>query len=382
VGIGAAPVGTFLRGEIVTQDTSGAMGELLGYVLNSAGTSGWMVMLTQAGVFDASHIIRGGTSGAYVTATSYNLVRRQIVIAKDTSVIKGWLFYEALMDTEIAASSNTALFSDLATNAPNCSTTVAPGNSSSVNNLFPAYGIACIGQAQSTANVWFDNSGTWGKAHMAAVSATPSAAGSADGSFFIAQYSVSDSGYEWWGLQRLDDTEPGDVDPFIWSGYTTDTFALTSRMTATSAHTEGWTYRYLGNYINARGYCARCTGVIGTVPDSFVPFEHGCAVVTGSTPLLSPVVTYAPKVRNHPDNLTGGSGAPPLPFEPFVISTNVAANVTMVKGRTRWYGMIPAGSQNDTADGKQWLCVLAANGATNPAVYVGPLDGSTTPLTQ
>lgn len=193
LGIGAASSGTFIRGEIVTQATSGATGEIIGYVLNAAGNSGWVVIVPQTGTFDGTHTITGGTSNATVTATSYNLFRRQIVVAKNTTVTAGWIFYEALTDTEIAASSNTALFSDLAANAANCSATVAPGNSASGSNRFPSYGVTLLGQAESTGNAFFGITSSFGHAQIAAANATPATSVSADGSSFVTIWSTANS---------------------------------------------------------------------------------------------------------------------------------------------------------------------------------------------
>lgn len=379
LGIGGPSTGTFIRGEVVTQAVTGATGEMLGYVINAAGTSGWMVILPQTGTFNSTNQITGGVSGATITPTSYNLVRRQIVIAKNTTVTTGWIFYEALTDSEIAASSNTALFSDLAANAANCTATVAPGNSSSGSNRFPSYGIASIGAAEGAGNAFFGASTNFGKAQIAAVNSVGSAGVSPDGSYFCAIWDATQSQYRYISFQRLDDSEPGDVDPFAITAYTSESPTVTTSRTigtATSA-SQSWANAYSTNATSAKGYCARTIGTMGTGIDSYSPFVFGSVSHGGSSvPAQACNAASVPRIRNHPDN----AGTPPYPIEPASL-TGIVTNLTMRKGVCRWIGYIPTGAMNDTADAKRWLVVLAASGTSNPSVVIGPYDGSTTPVT-
>ena len=64
IALNAAPTGTPIRGEIVTQATSGATAELFGYVWDTVGLTGWMVLGPQTGTFDAAHTLTGSISGA------------------------------------------------------------------------------------------------------------------------------------------------------------------------------------------------------------------------------------------------------------------------------------------------------------------------------
>ncbi len=373
IGIGAASSGTFLRGEIVTQATSGATGELIGYVLNAAGNSGWLIIAPQTGTFDGTHQIVGGTSGATVTATSYNLIRRQIVFAKTTNVNDGWIFYEAVMDTEIAASSNTALFSDLAANASNCTATTAPGNSASTNNLFPSYGISLCGAAGGgSALHLFGSTTTFGKAQIVCVNATPSSGVSADGSFWMA-LSNQTSVYYYFGLQRLDDTEPGDADPYAFVTCNSNDSITNSTTARTAGSTLGSAQTFSSGSSHAKGYCARTTGTMGTGIDSYCGFTAGFGACSNVIAQVASGAT-ATRIRNHPDN----AGSPPYPIETIVAFTQ-ATGLTMRKGTFRWWGVLPVGSLADTADNKKWLVVTAVNGTTLPAVVIGPMDGSTVP---
>jgi hypothetical protein len=390
IAINVASSGTFVRGEIVTQAGSGATGELLGYVISSVGAGGWLSIMPQTGTFNNSGVVTGGTSGATVTATGYNLIRRQMVFAKDTTVQKGWIFYEALSDTEISASSNTALFSDLAANAAGCTATVAPGNSPAAtgSNRFPIYGICEIGVVETSSGYfWGLGAGyTFGKAHMAAVNATPASNVSADGSFFCTYYISSQ--YNMIGLQRVDNSESGDLDPFIFVGGTGENVyygPIGPAYGYTSGRTQGttlgvsasWTNLFLATPVSgtgAKGYCARTTGTMGVGNDSYCGF---CLSTTAGNAATNPAQALASlQIRNHPDY----AGTPPKPIEMFSVQTP-SVNIVMRKGICRWFGTIPIGALNDTADSKQWLVIFANSGTTNPAVIIGPMDGSTVPTT-
>ena len=65
--LSANPTGTLLRGEKITQATSAAEGELLGYVWSVADSSGWAVVLPRTGTFNNSNIVTGATSAATFT---------------------------------------------------------------------------------------------------------------------------------------------------------------------------------------------------------------------------------------------------------------------------------------------------------------------------
>lgn len=397
IGITAASTGVFIRGEVVFQATSGAIGELLGYVINAAGNSGWMVIMPQTGTFDGTHLITGATSGATVTATAYNLIRRQVVFAKNTTTTDGWIFYEVLSDTEIAGSSNTALFSDLAANAINCTTAVAPGNSSSGSNRFPLYGISCIGTSEGTGKSWFGNSAYFGKAQITALNATPSLGVTADGTFWCSLWNAEQTSnpnfaYKPIGLIRLDNTEPGDVDPFIFlCGYTTEVvYANAGRVSGTTSDTStSWNSSYWGNSNQfssttpAKGYCARTTGTIGVGLDQYSGFNFS-VTAHAPTSIYTAIMAneFSPaKIRNHPDSVTPNANPPPLIIEPLTV-TSMTIGLSMRKGTCRWLGITTMGTYNDTYTSKKWLSLttFGASSQAIPTVIIGPLDGTTIPV--
>jgi hypothetical protein len=384
LGIGAATVGTFKRGEIVAQSGSGATGEILGGVINAAGNLGWVVIMPQTGTFNGTGQITGGESGATVTATSYTLFRQQIVLAKNTTVTSGWVFWQQLTDAEIAASSNTALFSDLAANAANCSATVCPGNSSSGSNRFPSYAIPIVGTPEGSGQPFFGISSGLGKVHTFVPNMTPSAGVSADGTATVAIWDTTFNIYRFLSLQRLDDGEPGDASPFAFFGVTSEsaTSATAGRAAATTAAiaTSNAFLSQLGNGagIPAKGYCARGTGTMGTAPDAFTPFicSTEAQVNSSGTQAQSPNAASAPVVRNHPDQ----GVTPVYPIE-HVQLTSVVTGLTMNKGKARHLATVPSAVINSTVDVGKWLVIVANNSTSNPALAIGPLSGVTAPLT-
>ena len=108
IGITAAPTGTPIRGEIVTQATSGATGELLGYVFDSVGGSGWIVIVPRTGTFNGTNNITGGTSSAVFTVSSYKLYVREVMFCKAvSSTVNGTVYYMCAD----SSSESTSLFS-------------------------------------------------------------------------------------------------------------------------------------------------------------------------------------------------------------------------------------------------------------------------------
>ena len=366
-------VGTFLRTETVTQATSLAEGEVLGYVPAAAGTSSWLVVLPRIGTFDGTHAVTGATSAATITPTSIQTVRRQLMIAKNTTVTAGWIAYIAATDAEITTGAGTVLFSELALSA-NCSATVAPGMSSSGSNRFPAQGMMCVGTAEGAAATFTGASTNMGKAQIVATNATGSAGVSPDGSSFVALYDTGSAGYRFFGLQRVDDNEIGEMDPFVWLGLTSEAASgLTGRTAGSTVGTVGWGNQYgTTSGSPGKGYCARGTGTFATPPDNFTPYVLTVSSVVGAAPAaFTSNAASAAKIRAHIDNNV-------LPIEPFGVAS-VVTNYTQPKGRLRWLGYIPSGSSVDTAGAKTWLALNSAVAGTSPTPVIGPYDGSTTP---
>lgn len=389
VPITAAPTGTFIRGERVTQ-ADGSEGEFQGYVINAAGNSGWAVIRLRSAksTWTGTGTVTGAVSGATLTPSATPKVYvRQIVIAKDTTATAGSIYYICADQSAESAS----LFSTLAGSSL-CTATVAPGdgNAATPNNTnnFPAIGLVCLGQNTSVLNgaagtinrvSWFSMATSLGNAQISAMNATPTTGSSgvtADATFWAVLDQTSAQGtYSGIGLFVLDDTEQGDVDPYVFffPSSTGFTFAYTGRNAAPSTF---FSTIWNGSPQNGGsstswqwlGYCARGTG--GS-KDVAAPFNGS---LEGSTFWILATTATQQRVANHPD----GASAPLLRV-PLVLWCDISDR-KIRKGVPRWLAFAPLGSSMDTYDTKQWLVVTTLSGTSTPAMLLGKYDGSTTPL--
>ena len=102
--IGTASTGTFIRGENITQATTGAQGELISYLWDIPTSQGYLVVAPRVDGAGADphgwnhvNIITGALSGATITpnATIIEYVR-EIVFAKGTDLLSGNIFYQCV----------------------------------------------------------------------------------------------------------------------------------------------------------------------------------------------------------------------------------------------------------------------------------------------
>jgi len=90
--ITSAP-GTFIRGESVTQAISGATGRILGVTYNASGPDGYAIISPRTGIFNASNVVTGSSSGATLTPTEANIFTVECVFYKIASNQTGGGFY-------------------------------------------------------------------------------------------------------------------------------------------------------------------------------------------------------------------------------------------------------------------------------------------------
>lgn len=235
--IGAAQVsGTytgFIRGENISQATTGAQGEIIGYLFDGYAQTGFLVALPRvdgSGAdphgWDHTNVITGSASGATVTpnATIIEFVR-EIVFWKDAT-LTNLTHYVQCVD---GYSESTSRFSVLAGSA-GCTGSVAPAGGGT-GNTFPAVGsytAGGTGGSQSANAIGLASGLTqfWdiAKVQIIAVNATYSNGVSADGTFIFAAGAGSNSSaaafpewnyYLFQGFVRVDNQEDGDVDPYV-----------------------------------------------------------------------------------------------------------------------------------------------------------------------
>ncbi len=389
--LSADPTGTFLRGETITQATSAAEGELLGYVWSVADVSGWAVVLPRTGTFNNSNVVTGSTSGATFTPTGTIVTyAREVMFGKTLAndTVNGQIFYTCV--DPVAES--TKLFSYLATQT-GCTAVVPPG-SGGTNNSFPTFGnagsptggaiaIRGTGGATTTAS-WFGTTANYiGNSQICCTNAIPGAGVSADGSFYIALSNtgvITPAAMAGFAYQRVDDGDPGDVDPYVWIHVTSSQMSSTWVRTAgtssgsTSGCFSGATMFQGGTYPTAYGYVARGVTVSSSVRDIASSYAGSVSKGTGNDyALINSTATI--KTWNHPS-----AASPPIVREHILIFTPglLANTFHQIKGRLRWMFCSSLGSNLGTSDANTYFCVSSAN-TLYPAIYLGPYDGATTP---
>lgn len=365
-----ASTGTFTKGENVTQSTTGAEGEILGYVLESG--VGYLTISprlrgTGTGVYgwDTANTITGDSSGATVSQNGTALeYRNEVVFWKNATETSGGTVFHGCFEP-VAQSGE--LFSFLAASA-GCTATVPPGQGGT-GNTFPTRGVATwAGTAITTAVVWFTGSSSYGNSQIIAVDAIEEENQSADASYFaaLAHLGVAGGGHTVHAFCRLDDTEDGDLYPFTTicpgTGETivsnnrtigaatagvTDTLSLVGFMIASATTTFMKAWRRLGltneqliNVVAATLIARQGGGIL-----------QGAAITTPFR--VATLNSTTQKVR-----------------EPIWI-VSIQLSHKLIKGTLRWVYAVQGGNGGDIYD-NVWLQVSPSD---SPCV-IGPWDGT------
>jgi hypothetical protein len=359
--------GTFQKGEKITQATSGAEGEILGFMYDSVTpANSFLTIQTRTGTFNGTNVITGANSGATITpsATPVAFIC-EVVFWKSTDTTNGTVYYNRV---------NTAVDTSLGSlkSATGCTSTVAPGGGGT-GNSFPSTAATIRGTGGSASHGLWLHTTTLGspKFQIAATDIVGTSSYSPDGTFWIVCGcpSVSATACTGFGFFRLDDTEDGDLDPFVWDyqGSTSwsrtantgtsnaDVWSNTStRYSSSVFYFNGWRKRGFAsgdawqNYSSALLYFAQTGGNV--LIDTFATVE-----TVASTTLATP-----PKVR-----------------EPVWVATR-AVSTKQRKGTVRWAFFTPTGTAYDVWDSKTLFQVQTAS-STFVGYMLGPWDGSSTP---
>ena len=379
ISLSTAPSGTPIRGETITQ-SGGVEGEYMGHVWDSVGGTGWMAILPHtvpngatptAPTFSNTSTITGSTSGATFSPTgtiiTYN---REVMIYKDTSNISGTIYYGCFD----ASGESAQLFSALATQT-GCNPTVGPGQGGT-NNAFPSRGIVCRGTANSTSTATMVGAGNsfTNNSQMAAVNCVPGTGQSADGTFWLIMPNTNPVNTTYgFAFFRLDDTEPGDCDPYVFLA--TQTTSYTTLTQTTTQSTNGQTY-YTGAIRSSDpsffGYQSRGNGTLD-VFNAYTGMPQ--SDIYGNTYAINTTLNQM-RIVNSP------ATARPLVMEPLAIYSGglplVPNSKPQYKGRCRWLFLSSVGAVYDTFASKTLLNAVAWV-SSSPSVVLGPYDGVTTP---
>jgi hypothetical protein len=377
--LGVNPATPLLRGETITQPSSSFEGELLGYVWDATSNTGHAVIAPRVGTLNPTGgTITGLTSGGILSPASIGTplitYTREVMFAKDSGTVNGQVYYVC---ADQAAESAT-LFSSLATSA-GVSVTNPPGTGGT-GNAFPANAIAIRGTGgANTYSTWFGATNNYGNyAQMACVNATPGTGLTADGSFYTVLSTVSSGNMSGFMFSRLDDTEPGDVDPYIWFFPQNHSFSLWSRTSNNSYPSSTYFYSY-DNVITSTNICFigyQARGASVTARDVAVGYTSALLSNGGSAGgIHNNQYPKAFRILNHPN------ATPPVWRENQVIYTpgTTPGTSPQVKGKIRWMTNTSVGLASQTTNGNKFICVVSWTGST-PAMLIGPYDGITTPL--
>jgi hypothetical protein len=372
VPINAASVGTFLRGEKITQATSSAEGEIIGYIFDTVSTS-YLTVLPRVGTFDSTHQITGATSGATVTPSAPVVTYvSEVVFWKNTDTNSGTLYYVRCTDS--SGTENAQRFSQL-TGTAGCTATVPPGGGGTANDpttLFtPYYAMAVVGTLGSTNHrVWGgsqdSNIGT-AKTQSVAVDCINRTGVSADGTFWFlsGMPGLNTTASTGFALHRMDDTEDGDLDPFLWYQGAVSTSSQAAQTTVSSS--DGYSYASATWAANHLGWRRRGF----STSDSWNPFYFFSALYApqaGGLCIIQNTGTVE-RVACHPASITVR--------EP-IWAISVNASQKHRKGTFRWLYAVPTGAAYDSWDSLTFMQVFTPT-SSYPGLIIGPYDGVSTP---
>lgn len=370
----AAPSGTLVRGEKVTQATSAAEGELVGFDFDGV-SAGHVVILPRVGTFDNTHVVTGSVSAATFTPNgTINTFIPEIVIFKNSANTTSGSIYMQRVSNEVE---NASRFSVLAGSA-GCTATIAPA-AGGTGNAFPSAGsyVACGSQLSGsiTHSNWFTITSTFGKAQIVAVNNTPATGVSADGTFWIligGDTSIATNS-QFLGYFRCDNSEDGDLDPFVFfksgsvalnnanaridntggSQFGANVIFQASNSITNAKMWLGWRRRGFSSGDAFNAFTATILGFAGGATNPLTD-NNGVPETIGSS--------YTSKRLREPI---------------FMISQNNTNKGR--KGSPRWLSAVQGGATFDTYDAKQKVMICQVN-SSQPGVVAGPFDGSTTPL--
>lgn len=366
--ITVASTGTFIRGESISQATSGATGELLGYVFDAT-NAGWIIVAPRTGTFNNTNVITGGVSAA--TATPNGTIKsmsQEVMFHKTVTTAATMNIYWICVDS---STESAQLFSQLATSA-GCTATVAPGEGGTSNG-FPANAVVITGNGGSTTGANIGPTSTGGiTAHalVVAANATPSSGISADGTYWVMlSNTVSSVSSTVIGLFRIDDGEPGDVSPFVYIVGTSTTVASYSRTAGTISISLNTPSNFFGTNVQMIGYTARGTGF---TTDPGATYFKAATGARAASQLWVENNASSVLTQNHPATNKPSS-------TDSVVAFCDRTGAQMVKGRLRWMRLTSLGALYDTTDTKTWVSWFSNATTINGTGWIGPWDGTTTP---
>jgi hypothetical protein len=382
------PTGVFLRGENVSQATTGAEGEIRGWVFDGS-SAGWIVIDPrkrgsggEVYGWGTSNAITGSDSSATVpqngTATAWT---QQVMIMKSDDLEHGHFYVQCIDKANESAED----FETLAS-AAGCTATIGPGQGGTGNG-FPLKAYTLNGVGGGTAEVnWNGANATMdvGNGQIIAMDAIEEEDYTASGSFLCVASSVTETqglGMFGYMLCICDDGEPGDLDPYVghggsgevdWSSSYSGARTGSVQISTSAISGDRFTSETLDNSMSTtivafKGW--RNRGL--STGDQFVVIEVAFPWAGQSYNFLHEV-TPGDSLKYSTDP----SPTPPLVRLPLYAVAARYANQKTFKGAFRHLTQIGGGMRCDTYDGGKHIQI-----GTQPGSIVWtPWDETTTPL--
>jgi len=389
--------GTFLKGEVINETTSGAQGVILGVCPDTVTGFGYVVVEPRLsgsgggvrGWSIAADTITGATSGATIAVPNPTVpveYVHEIVFWKN--VAASGHCYVQVVD---GVGESVYRFSTLAGNA-GTTATICPGGAT---GTFPLMGWVMWGTGAS--NAASTGSVNWhlataqtnlGLFHVMCANCIEGAGVSMDGSWIIAQGqpSTTPGTYTGSAFMRCDDCEDGDVAPYVTyttaaAGWYTNTRTV---VTGTSALTSMWDAGRLVQHQGSpykgwrrKGFPTPNPIQVATAPLPTTANETWLewpGYVLGGIANTGTCLHAANTVS--PGRVATQATSNRFVREPVWIDSPLYGYKGR-KGKLRWIQLTEGGTSNSTYDAGTWIQLDTS--LSGPAV-VGPWDGQTVPL--
>lgn len=355
--------GDLIRGEGVTQANTGATGEVMGVVWDSVGSTGWAVIAPRTGTFNDSDIVTGDLSLETFTPTDMLEYVREVMFHKTATVTTTTAYY--ICANNDGAGEVASLFSSLA-DSTGCTNLVGPAQGGT-DNAFPSIAMIVWGAADATTGTtsFGISSSLSAFGQTSCANATPAAGVSADGSFYSIIATAGSPRV--FAFTKCDNTEPGDIDPYVWYGSSYNN-TLTSWTNNTTTNTSSAVPSF-SNITNAwYGYFIGYVGRSVSGRDKAVAFFGRAFNISW----------YYSGINARLHSYPQATGSTPLLKENFSLCSTRTTEVWW-KGIPRWIFISSLGTFYDTYDDKTFIVIGERQTTNNPALIIGPSDGSTTP---
>jgi hypothetical protein len=368
--ITSAAVGTFLRGENITQSTTGAEGEFIGYIFSAGagylvvaprlrgsgtGVHGWQTAFTVTGANSAATVTQVGTAIDYVY---------EMVFAK-TAANTTFQIFVGQFDTVADAAE---MFSFCATQA-GCTAAIHPGGGGTGNAFGTNAWVVWGSSTTPGSGIAMSGTGTFHRGHTICVDAISEAGYTADGSWSLiysaATPGTNPPGFDVFGFQKLNDTEEGDLSPYA----TTSPSTLSSgRLGAGSAVVADTNWIQTSSWV-FQGWRRR--GLSGTTAEVTFTILYSAHLVSsglGAVPVMSFLSPIAYRISTGIDSTARVR-------EPIWLVGGFNT-VKFFKGTLKWVYWFSSEQVTDVFGTDPAWVQIGTGTASGAGASIGPSDGT------